>query len=61
MSTLLWSYVDTFLGRLRSVQYYYQHTAVYGYAYTGLVIYDYIHVSDKFGAHKQLARATDGG
>ena len=60
MSTLLWSLVDTFLSRLRSVQYYYQHSQVGGHDYHSLFIYDYIHASDKVQPHKHLAKAESG-
>lgn len=57
MSALLWSYVDVFLSKLRSVQYYYEYSQVGGYDYHGLILYDYVRVTDTLARHKQLAKA----
>lgn len=56
MAILLWTYIDTFLGRLRSVQRYYMHDS----GYYLLQIYEYMPISDKLGTFELPTKAEVG-
>ena len=56
MATLLWEYIEIFLGRLRGIQRFYQISP----SYYQLFIYDYVYVDEKVTTTIKQPRAEVG-